>query len=550
MSRTVVLGFLGSQLDSGLTAKRWERWRPTVSLAAQGEIPVDRIELFTFKAAESALAEVVKSDMETLSPDLQVTVHDLAINDPWNFPSVYAALHEFARGYEFQEDTNYYVHLSTGTHVAQICLFLLTEARYFPGKLLGTRKGTSDGKPWEGRAEVIDLDLSTYDQLSSRFRREQDDDLSLLKGGIVTRNAAFNQLIARIEKVSLRSTAPILLTGPTGAGKSQLAARIHALRARKRMAQGAFVEVNCATLRGENAMSTLFGHKKGAYTGATSDRAGLLRSADGGILFLDEIGELALDEQAMLLRALEHKRFMPLGADTEVESRFQLLAGTNKDLAVEVSKGTFRADLLARINMWTFELPGLAARPEDIEPNLDFELECATEELGTKVSMNSEAREAYLDFAGKAPWPGNFRDFKASIARMATLCTGGRIRLSDVTDECAVLARQNRFSEPARTRPHPAGDLGDSLTGAVDRVLGSRASQYDPFDLAQLETVLRAVATARSLAEAGRHLFSVSRQGKAKSNDSDRLKKYLARFALEFLEIKQQLGGSPGALTA
>src|SRR6185437_12178074 len=138
---------------------------------------------------------------------------------------------------------------------------------------------------------------------------------------------------------------------------------------------GNFVEVNCATLRGDGAMSALFGHIKGAYTGAVQERAGLLRSANKGLLFLDEIGELGADEQAMLLRALEEKRFLPVGSDKEVQSDFQLIAGTNRDLGQRVREGSFRDDLYARLNLWTFQLPGLADRAEDIEPNLDFELE-------------------------------------------------------------------------------------------------------------------------------------------------------------------------------
>ena len=131
---------------------------------------------------------------------------------------------------------------------------------------------------------------------------------------------------------------------------------------------GRLVEVNCATLRGDGAMSTLFGHVKGAFTGAAKDRPGLLRSADKGVLFLDEIGELGLDEQAMLLRALEEGTFLPLGSDRSVTSDFQLLAGTNRDLAAAVRDGDFREDLLARIDLWSFELPSLADRLEDLEP--------------------------------------------------------------------------------------------------------------------------------------------------------------------------------------
>ncbi|HTN89068.1 MAG TPA: sigma 54-interacting transcriptional regulator, partial [Sorangium sp.] len=171
--------------------------------------------------------------------------------------------------------------------------------------------------------------------------------------------------------MAIASRAPILLMGPTGAGKSQLARKIYDLKKGRRQVSGDFVDLNCATIRGDGAMSALFGHTKGSFTGALKDRPGLLRKAHEGVLFLDEIGELGADEQAMLLRAIEEKAFLPVGSDREVRSEFQLLAGTNRDLSLEVAAGRFREDLLARINLWTFRLPGLRERVEDIEPNLD-----------------------------------------------------------------------------------------------------------------------------------------------------------------------------------
>ncbi len=181
-------------------------------------------------------------------------------------------------------------------------------------------------------------------------------------------------MIDDIEKVAVRTRAPVLLSGPTGAGKSRLARRIYELKRRREQVTGRFVEINCATLRGDGAMSALFGHRRGAFTGAVEDRGGLLRAADSGMLFLDEIGELGTDEQAMILRAVEEKRFLPVGTDLEVESNFQLTAGSNRDLRVEVTRGRFREDLLARLALWTFRLPSLAERREDIAPNLDYEL--------------------------------------------------------------------------------------------------------------------------------------------------------------------------------
>lgn len=145
--------------------------------------------------------------------------------------------------------------------------------------------------------------------------------------------------------MALRSTAPILLTGPTGAGKSFLANRIYQLKQSRHQVSGKLVSVNCATLRGDNAMSTLFGHVKGAFTGALSARSGLLREADGGVLFLDEIAELGLDEQAMLLKAIEEKTFSRLAPIKKFTAIFNLspeptvicASGWQKDVFVKIS---------------------------------------------------------------------------------------------------------------------------------------------------------------------------------------------------------------------
>lgn len=528
MKKKVIVGFLGSNLDSGQTEARWSRWRPTVSLCAHEDFVVDRIELLYSKPEHLATAEQVRADIAKLSPQTEVVPRYLYLEDPWDFPKVYASLHEFSRGYDFDEDCDYFVHLTTGTHIAQICLFLLTEARYFPAKLVDTSIDKKAEEKWRGKLDIIDLNLATYDLLASRFSKEQEDSETLLKSGIATRNKAFNKLISDVEKVSMRSSAAMLLMGPTGAGKSQLAKRIYELRLRRHLVNGKFVEVNCATLRGENAMSALFGHKKGAFTGAVNDRPGYLMAADGGTLFLDEIGELGLDEQAMLLRALEDKRFFPMGSDKEVQSNFQLLAGTNRDLSQEVARGTFRADLYARINLWSFRLPGLSERAEDIEPNVDFELEKCSAELNCCVSFNQEARQSYLSFAQSAAWPGNFRDLAASVMRMATLAEGGRILKADVDSEIARLKATWGVTSKAAV----AGVL-------TAKVLGGQ--EVDPFDAAQLELVLHTIAQTRSMAEAGRQLFCASRLQKKSSNDSDRIRKYLDRWGLQYDDVRRKL---------
>src|SRR5882724_6726917 len=340
--KNVAIGFLGSQLDSGSGPARWEKWRPTVAMCQHEDLLIERLELL-YARPHHKLAGQVRSDIASISPETEVRLHQLDPQDAWDFQEVYGLLHEFARGYAFQPETErYLMHITTGTHVAQICMFLLTEARYFPAALLQSSPARRQVADAVGSYSIIDLDLSRYDQIAARFARERQESTDVLKSGIATRNAAFNRMIDAIERVAVRSKAPLLLVGPTGAGKSQLASRIYELKHARHQLKGEFVEVNCATLRGDAAMSTLFGHVKGAFTGAQADRAGLLRKAHDGIVFLDEIGELGRDEQAMLLKAIEEKRFFPLGADKETHSDFQLIAGTNRDLREDVAAGRFR----------------------------------------------------------------------------------------------------------------------------------------------------------------------------------------------------------------
>jgi len=462
-----------------------------------------------------------------VSPETQVNLHLCDPRDPWDFQEVYGCLHDFAKRYPFDEENErYLIHITTGTHVAQICMFLLTEARYFPGTLLQTAPPKRQNSSETGTYSLIDLDLSRYNQIAARFAREKQESTEFLKSGIKTRNTAFNRMIDQVERVAVRSKAPLLLNGPTGAGKSLLAKRVFELKKSRHQVAGEFVEVNCATLRGDTAMSTLFGHVKGAFTGAQSDRPGLLRKANKGVVFLDEIGELGIDEQAMLLKAIEEKRFFPMGSDRETESDFQLIAGTNRDLQEAVHAGKFREDLLARINLWVFELPPLRNRSEDIEPNIDYELEKYAQANDTNVRFNAEARRAYVQFATSpsARWTGNFRELSASITRMATFSEGGRISTEVVEGEITRLR---------------AAWLTKKESGALAAVLpGEALSKLDLFDQLQLESVVSICRSSNTLAEAGRKLFAVSRKQRSVLNDTDRLKKYLARFDLDWHTIR------------
>ncbi|WP_201594399.1 RNA repair transcriptional activator RtcR [Psychrobacter vallis] len=565
MNKTAVIGFLGTTLDNGFSSNRWQRWRPTVSLGLHDELLVDELHIL-YSKRDKRLFKIIVDDVAQVSSHTKVIGHHVSLSSPWDFAEVYAELYDFVAGFDFQDKTDYLLHLTTGTHVAQICWFLLVEAGFIPADLIQTSPcPRPDQADPQGRYQVIDLDVSRYDGLRERFEAEKQQHWQTLQANLVTQNVAYQKLISDIEKVATRSTAPILLMGATGAGKSQLAGQIYALKKAKassttqsKYTLDKFIEVNCATLRGDTAMSVLFGHVKGAFTGAATSREGLLKSADGGLLFLDEIGELGLDEQAMLLTALEEQRFYPLGSDTPISVSFQLMAGTNKDLRQVVADGEFRADLFARLNTWTFFLPSLKDRLEDLPANIDYELARLGSEQQQQYRFTLEARQRYESFAmsADATWQGNFRDLTASMIRLTTLAESKVIRNDDVQAEIERLTHlwglpnvsnvsngYNNLTKNSLSNNKFKIDL-DSKT--IEQGSGNILSQYldeetlttiDPFEAMQLAYVITVCINHKNQAAAGRYLYEHSRDKLKSPNDSDRLRKYLMKFGLKFDEL-------------
>jgi transcriptional regulatory protein RtcR len=265
---------------------------------------------------------------------------------------------------------------------------------------------------------------------------------------------------------------------------------------------------------------------KGAYTGALNNRIGALKNADGGVLFLDEIGELGLEEQAMLLHAIEAKSFYPLGSDNEINSNFQLICGTNRDLSAEVATGRFRSDLLARIKCWTFELPKLKDRKDDIPPNIDKELSDWSQDNNTIINFDKDARKKYEHFAMSeaALWTANFRDLNYSIKRMCTYANanGTQINMSIVKEEINELLAAWTVK----------------INSQVGTLLPASVGNLDEVDRVQLEYVIEVCRNSKNRAEAGRKLFSVSRLMRKSTNDSDSLVKYLAKYNLIWDDVK------------
>jgi transcriptional regulatory protein RtcR len=190
--KQVVIGLLGSVLDSGFHEERWKRWRPTVSLCKHEDLPIARFELIHLKEHVDT-ARCVAADIARVCPSAEARLTVQELKNPWDFEEVYGSLLDFARQYPFRpEQEDYLVHITTGTHVQQICLFLLTESRHFPARLVQTSPAEPKRRGPEGKYSIIDLDLSKYDRIAARFQREVKDAVSFLKSGIETKNARFN----------------------------------------------------------------------------------------------------------------------------------------------------------------------------------------------------------------------------------------------------------------------------------------------------------------------------------------------------------------------
>jgi len=256
----------------------------------------------------------------------------------------------------------------------------------------------------------------------------------------------------QIEKAA-KGQWPVLILGETGTGKEVVARAIY-----DASSGGPFVTVDCSALVGTLIESELFGHAKGAFTGSTGPKLGLLEMANGGTAFLDEIGELPLDMQAKLLRVLQDKEFRPVGSLTPRHSEFRVIAATNRDLAAEVARGNFRRDLYYRLNILTVRLHPLRNRREDIPILVEHFLEmCGTGHVATPELM-----EAFLAY----DWPGNVRELQNTVQQMVAMNSGPLLHVHDLPSQLLNHAAARRSQAMvavamADTNPHAI------LTGVV-----------------------------------------------------------------------------------
>ena len=279
---------------------------------------------------------------------------------------------------------------------------------------------------------------------------------------LVGQSPRIRQILKLVEKLG-HCRWPVLLLGETGTGKEVVARTIHNVNP-----VGPFVPIDCSALVGPLMESELFGHVKGSFTGAVGSKIGLIEMANGGTAFFDEIGELPLDLQAKLLRVLQEKEFRPVGSLLQRRSDFRVIAATNRDLAKEVEKGTFRRDLFYRLNVVNLRLAPLRERKEDIPALIAHFLS----RHGRSHSLTEEALQAMLSYE----WPGNVRELENCIQHMVAINSGPLLHVADLPSmlQNHLLAKKSEsLTMVAAAASHPRYPMGQE-TVLDGRPLGAR----------------------------------------------------------------------------
>jgi two-component system, NtrC family, response regulator GlrR len=307
-------------------------------------------------------------------------------------------------------------------------VIILTAHGTIPEAVAATKRGVFGflAKPFDNHAllEQVAQALKLSAGISVTEAASADNDW---RTGFVTANAAMEDVLSRARLVA-QSDASVFIYGASGTGKELLARAIHRASAR---AAAPFVAVNCAAIPEALIESELFGHRKGAFTGAAYDHKGLLQSADGGTLFLDEIGDMPLPLQPKLLRALQERQVRPVGTNQTADVDIRVISATHRRLEQRIAEKQFREDLYYRLNVVALSIPALAQRPEDIVPLAVHFLKQVTARYRKEV--NGFAPEAMEQLVA-APWPGNVRQLQNVIEQTVALCTGGVIPASLVQD--------------------------------------------------------------------------------------------------------------------
>jgi len=378
-----------------------------------------------------------------------IILHESKLSSPVNYHEIYTTSITLLTSLSSQTD-KFYFHLSPGTP-AMAAVWIIIAKTLYPATLIHSSK--------EEGVKIVSIPFD----IAAEFIPTVDDDNSILKlaEGILPENPAFGDILHNsdvMKKVIIQAqllavhSIPVLIQGESGTGKELLARAIH--NAGRRQKQP-FIAVNCGAIPEHLAESELFGHEKGAFTGAQGMRKGYLEEAHGGTLFLDEIGELSLSLQVKLLRALQEKEILRVGASKPIPIDVRIITATNRNLYTETTSGKFREDLFHRLAVGVIKLPPLRERHGDINLLIDKMLEKINREFATpasgwkdkKISIN--ARSLMIQYS----WPGNIRELINTLTRALLWAPGTTIEVGDIKNSILGSPAKNNREDDVLNQP-------------------------------------------------------------------------------------------------
>jgi transcriptional regulator with GAF, ATPase, and Fis domain len=422
---TILLTFTGFHDPYGQGPVEGSR-QPGPILSLLGERSFTRVYLLSTPAMTEE-TERTRDAVREAHPGTGVTIRHLSLPDPTDYGAILREIRGVIREVVASPFDEICVATASGTPHMHACWVLLASSGELPARLLHVRppRFVSRTSPLVTEVDLSIEDFQPFEASLAMARMEAtapvETDLSVLceEAGVVGDDPAFVRALERAVAVAPYHE-PVLIQGENGSGKEIVARLIHRMSPRS---GERLVTVNCSAIPEELAESILFGHARGAFTGAVRDEPGKFRLADGGTLFLDEVGELSPAIQAKLLRAVENQVIEPLGEGREVKVDIRLVTATNRDLAARVEEGTFRADLYYRLKGARIEIPPLRRRRGDISRLAVHFLEQFGGRYGKRWVFTSGA----LRRLQHHHWPGNVRELEHAVREAAILCGGTRI---------------------------------------------------------------------------------------------------------------------------
>lgn len=430
------LGLIGQEEQAG----------PILSLVAARDF--DRIVLFSTPNTEKNTSATVEA-LRSHYPNLGVEVKDLRLGDPTDYVAILRGLRAHLQSiFESTLAANYYISVASGTPQMHACWVLLTASGEIPAQILHVRppRFVTTERPV---VSEIDLTSPDFPRVRANFAYSEKPEtpipdlnnaLQLL--GIVGDHPKMKKALEIVAALA-PSNAPLFILGETGTGKEVFARLAHKLSDRR---DQPFVPINCAAIPHDLVESILFGHKKGAFTGATGDQIGKFDVANGGTFFLDELGELPVPMQAKLLRILQDGLVEPLGEKKPHQVDVRIIAATNQDVGKMIREGKFRPDLYYRLNVGEINLPPLRERRSDI-PKLALHI---LDRLNAGLKKPKRLAPSALTRLQNHSWPGNVRELENVIERSLRLSTNPVLEADDL-----LIAEPVTYADPLATLPEP-----------------------------------------------------------------------------------------------